>query len=64
MHSLNAVVAFSYEKGDYGNKAMTATGFPQDITEDYDMSAAVNPGKPTSGRGMTSLVSLPGTCQL
>lgn len=43
-HSLNAVIAFSYEKGDYGNKAMTATGFPQDITEDYDMSAAVNPG--------------------
>ena len=59
-HSLNAVVAFSYEKGDYGNKAMTATGFPQDITEDYDMSAAVNPGKPTSGRGMTSLVSFLG----
>lgn len=59
-HSLNAVIAFSYEKGDYGNKAMTATGFPQDITEDYDMSAAVNPGKPTSGRGMTSLVSFLG----
>lgn len=59
-HSLNAVVAFSYERGDYGNKAMTATGFPQDLTEDYDMSAAVNPGKPTSGRGMTSLVSFLG----
>ena len=43
-HSLNAVVAFSYEKGDYGNKAMTATGFPQDITEDYDMSAAYSFG--------------------
>ena len=59
-HSLNAVVAFSYEKGDYGNKQMTGKGFPQDITEDYDMSAAVNPGKPVSGRGMTSLVSFLG----
>lgn len=59
-HSLNAVIAFSYERGDYGNKAMTAKGFPQDITEDFDMSAAVNPNKPISGRGMTSLVSFLG----
>ena len=59
-HSLNVVAAFSYERGDYGNKAMVATGFPQDLTEDFDMSAAVNPQKPTSGRGMTSLVSFLG----
>lgn len=39
---------------------MVATGFPQDLTEDFDMSAAVNPQKPTSGRGMTSLVSFLG----
>lgn len=59
-HSLNAVVAFSYEKGNYGNNSITATGFPQDLTLDYDMSAALNPGKPKSGRGMTSLVSFLG----
>lgn len=59
-NSLNVVAAFSYERGDYGNKSMIATGFPQDITEDFDMSAAVNPQKPTSGRGMTSLVSFLG----
>lgn len=59
-HALNVMAAFSYEKGNYGNKAMTAKGFPQDITQDHDMSAALNPGKPTSGRGMTALVSFLG----
>ena len=59
-HSLNVMGAFSYEHGDYGNKTMIATGFPQDITEDFDMSAAVNPQTPKSGRGMTSLVSFLG----
>lgn len=59
-HSLNVMAAFSYEHGEYGNKTMIATGFPQDITEDFDMSAAVNPQTPKSGRGMTSLVSFLG----
>ncbi len=59
-HSLNVMGAFSYERGDYGNKLMSATGFPQDLTQDYDISAGTNPNTPTSGRGMTSLVSFLG----
>lgn len=59
-HSLNVVGVFAYEKGDYGSKSMTATGFPQDITQDYDISAGINQGKPQSGKGMTSLVSFLG----
>lgn len=57
MHSINVVGAFTYENGNYGDKSMTATGFPQDITQDYSIESGLIPGKPESGRGETSLLS-------
>ncbi|MBK0379719.1 TonB-dependent receptor [Mucilaginibacter segetis] len=57
IHSLNAVLGFTHESANYGNKAMSATNFPDDLTYDYDMGKALNPGKLVSGRGASELVS-------
>lgn len=39
---------------------MTATGFPSDLTQDYDMSLGKNPGKLISDRGDAALASVLG----
>ena len=52
IHSVNAVVGFTAEKSSWGSKAMSATGFPNDITQDFDMSLGANPGKLRSDREM------------
>ena len=36
---------------------MSATGFPNDITQDFDMSLGANPGKLRSDRGDAALAS-------
>lgn len=57
---LNAMGAFTYEDSQYGNKGMSATGFPNDITGEYKMSAGTNQNLPVSSRGENSLVSFLG----
>lgn len=44
IHQLNAVVAFTAEQGKYTEKVMSATQFPTDLMENYDMGSALNPG--------------------
>jgi TonB-linked SusC/RagA family outer membrane protein len=44
IHQLNAVVAFTAEQSKQTAKVMTATQFPSDLTENYDMGAALLPG--------------------
>lgn len=59
-HSLNAVFGFTAEKSNWGSKSMSATGFPNDLTEEYNMSLATNPGKLVSDRGASALASFLG----
>jgi TonB-linked SusC/RagA family outer membrane protein len=58
IHSLNAVVGFTHENANYGSKAMSATNFPDDLTQEYDMGKALNPGKLVSSRGASELMSV------
>lgn len=58
IHSINAVLGVTYENANFGGKSMTATNFPDDITEDYDMGKALTPGKLVSNRGQSSLQSV------
>lgn len=57
IHGINAVAGFTAEKSNWGSKAMSATGFPNDITQDFDMSLGANPGKLKSDRGESELAS-------
>ncbi|BES60186.1 SusC/RagA family TonB-linked outer membrane protein [Dysgonomonas capnocytophagoides] len=59
-HTLNAVGGFTYEQSNYGGKSMTATNFPNDITEYYDLSAGLNKGALVTNRGQAIMVSLLG----
>lgn len=59
-HTLGAVAGITYEQSNYGWKAMSAKGFPTDLTGEYDMSAALNPQNPQSGRGQNALLSFLG----
>jgi len=58
VHSINAVVGFTHENANYGRKSMSATNFPDDLTGEYDMGKALNPGKLVSGRGASELMSV------
>lgn len=60
IHSVNAVGGFTVEKRDYGSKSMSATGFPSDLTQEYDMSLGTLPGKLKSDRTDSSLASFLG----
>ena len=60
IHRINAVAAFTYERSNWGSKSITASNFPTDLTQDYDMSAAMTIDTPTSDRGRNTLVSLLG----
>ncbi|WP_436415168.1 SusC/RagA family TonB-linked outer membrane protein [Petrimonas sp.] len=60
VHTINAVTGFTAERADWGNKAMTATNFPNDLTGEYDMSQGLNPGKLISDRGTSTLASFLG----
>lgn len=57
IHGVNAVAGFTAEKSSWASKAMSATGFPNDITRDFDMSLGANPGKLRSDRGDAALAS-------
>ena len=60
VHSLNVVAGFTYEASNYGNKSMSGSNFPTDITESYDMSQALDTDPLQSGRGQSALASLLG----
>ena len=54
------VAGFTYENTNWGGKAINASNFPTDITEDYNLSQALTIDAPTSNRGEATLVSLLG----
>ena len=60
IHHLNVVAGFTYENTNWGGKAINASNFPTDITEDYNLSQALTIDAPTSNRGEATLVSLLG----
>ena len=57
---MNVVAGFTYENTNWGGKAINASNFPTDITEDYNLSQALTIDAPTSNRGEATLVSLLG----
>lgn len=60
IHSINAVTGFTAEKNNWGSKSMSATGFPNDLTQEFDMSLGTKPGKLVSDRGDAALASFLG----
>jgi len=60
IHHLDAVAAWSYEITDWGDKSMSAKGFPNDINEEYNMGAATTADPLTSSRGQSRLMSFLG----
>jgi len=60
IHSLNAVAAVTYEHRINSAEAMTATQFPTDITENYDMGLALVPGSLVSLKVESKLFSMLG----
>lgn len=57
IHQFDAVVAWTYEKVMYGGKSMSAKGFPNDLTEENDMNAALLQDRSTSSKGGSALMS-------
>ncbi|MCD8044666.1 MAG: TonB-dependent receptor [Tannerellaceae bacterium] len=57
IHTINAVAGFTAEKSDWASKSMSATGFPSDLTQYYDMSLGANPGQLQSDYGQSALAS-------
>ena len=60
IHALNVVGGFTIEKTNWGSKSMSATNFPNDYTEYFDMNLGKNPGALASDRGESALVSFLG----
>lgn len=56
-HRFNVVGGFTAENAIYGNKSMSATNFPTDITGAYDMGAGLIQKDLVSGYGENSLMS-------
>jgi len=60
IHNLNAVAAVTYEHRVNSAESMTATQFPTDLTENYDMGLALVPGSLVSSKFESKLFSLLG----
>ena len=60
LHSLNAVLGFTYEVANFGSKSMSAYNFPSDVTKEYNMGFGLNYNPPESERGQQKLMSLLG----
>lgn len=60
IHNLNAVAAVTYEHRVNSAEAMSATQFPTDLTENYDMGAALVPGSLVSSKFESKLFSMLG----
>lgn len=60
IHALNVLGGFTVEKIGWGSKSMSATNFPNDYTEYFDMNLGKTPGALASDRGESSMVSFLG----
>ncbi len=59
-HTINAVAAYTFEKGVSEYKTMSATGFPTDITRNFNLRAGLRPSPLQNGRNDNSLMSMLG----
>lgn len=57
LHQIDAVAGWSVERVNWGGKSMSGSGFPNDITEENDMSAALIQNRNSSSKGKSSLMS-------
>lgn len=57
IHHLDGVLGWSLENVRWGGKGMSGTGFPNDISEENDMGAAIIQNPNTSSKGKSSLMS-------
>jgi len=60
IHAVNAVAGFTAERASWRNSATTATNFPDDLTQDNDMSRALDRPVITSDAGKSTLASFLG----
>ena len=60
VHALNVVAGFTFEEANWGNKSVSGYNLPTDITGPYNIGAALTIETPSSGRGMSRMVSLLG----
>ena len=60
IHAVNALAGFTAERGAWRNNATTATNFPDDLTQDNDMSRALDKPVLTSDTGVSTLASFLG----
>lgn len=56
-HKISGVVAFAYEKGYRNLYELTATNFPSDITQNFDIGAGLNQRIPNSLKEDNALMS-------
>ena len=56
-HSINAVLGATFERGEGSSESMTATNFPNDLTQDADMSLALDKAVLRSSHTVQSLAS-------
>ncbi|PQA55629.1 SusC/RagA family TonB-linked outer membrane protein [Siphonobacter curvatus] len=59
-HNINAVAAYTYEKGVSEYKTMSATGFPTDLTKNFNLRAGLRPSPLQNGRNDNALMSVLG----
>lgn len=59
-HRIDGVVGYTYEKVTWGGKTMSGSNFPNDITENNDMGAALLQPTNSSSKGKSSLMSFLG----
>ena len=57
IHQIDAVLGWTHEKVTFGGKSMSGSGFPNDLTEENDMNAALKQNRNNSSKGMSSLES-------
>ncbi|HOS45826.1 MAG TPA: TonB-dependent receptor [Paludibacter sp.] len=57
IHQIGAVAAWTYEDAGWGEKIMRASNFPNDLTEEHDMSAGLIQEKNNTQKGKSSLMS-------
>jgi TonB-linked SusC/RagA family outer membrane protein len=60
IHQLNAVAAVTAEQGRYSSKVMSATNFPTDIIENFDLGSALQQNTPVTSTVQNRLFSILG----
>ncbi len=59
-HRIDGVVGWTYENVNWGDKTMSGSNFPNDLTENNDMGAALIQNPNSTGKGKSSLMSMLG----